>query len=114
MSKVLEKFIKSIKNLENYYILREDNNHLVVSTEISIKKYHENLNNVFQPYNANVDINLHVIFVIPLKMDFPGREEYKKRNIPILNLNTKILFSKDENFMIKECLDEFVELKIRN
>jgi hypothetical protein len=24
------------------------------------------------------------------------------------------LFSKDENFMIKECLDEFVELKIRN
>jgi hypothetical protein len=113
MAKILDKFIQNIKNLENYYILREDSKHLIVTTNITIKKFHENLNNVFQPYNANVDVNLNVIFIIPLMEEFPEKEEYKKRNIPFLVLPKKILFDKDENFKIKECLDEFVETKIK-
>lgn len=113
MAKILDKFIQNIKNLENYYILREDSKHLIVTTNITIKKFHENLNNVFQPYNANVDVNLNVIFIIPLMEEFPEKEEYKKRGIPFLVLPKKILFDKDENFKIKECLDEFVEAKIK-
>jgi hypothetical protein len=114
MSKVLDKFIKSIKNLDNYYVLREDGKHLVVSTKITIKKHHENLNNVFQPYSANVDINLNVVFAIPFTDEFPEKEEYRKRDIPLLILTKKILFSKDENFIIEECLNRFVETKIKN
>ena len=93
MSKVLDKFIKSIKNLENYYILLEDSKHIIVTTKTTFKKFHENLNNVFQPYNANIDIDLNVIFVIPFKDEFPEKEEYKKRGIPMLILPKKILFS---------------------
>ncbi len=111
MTKRLDKFIKSIKILEDYYILREESTHLTIGTRIKIKKHHEVLNNVFQPYNKNVDINLCVFFVIPLEDKFPELEEFRKRNIPILTLSKKVLY---ETIEPKEYLDLFVDTKIRN
>lgn len=114
MANLLDKFTKNIKKLEDYYILGENDSHLLVGTQITIKRHHEVLNNVFQPYTSNKDIDFNVFFVIPFKDAFPELEFYKNKNIPLLRLTKKILFSKDEKFCIKTCLDDFVELKIKS
>lgn len=114
MRKILEEFTQNVKKLENYYILREENEYLVIGTSIFIKKYHEVLNNVFQPYTSNKDMNFKVFFIIPFKNEFAELEEFKERKIPILILTKKILYSQDKRFTVKELLDDFVELKIKN
>lgn len=114
MRKILEEFTENVKKLENYYILRENNDYLLVSTTINIKKYHEVLNNVFQPYTSNKDMTFNVFFAIPFKDKFLELEELKKRKIPILILSKKILYSQDKKFTVEDLLDDFVELKIKN
>ena len=114
MTKILDKFVKSVKKLEDYYILKEESTHLTIGTRIQIKKHLEVLNNVFQPYSKNIDVNIYVVFIIPLKNDFPELEEFKKRKIPILILSKKILHGKDEIIPVKEYLDIFLDSKIIN
>lgn len=114
MRKILEEFTQNVKKLENYYILREENDYLLVGTNIFIKKYHEVLNNVFQPYTSNKDMNFNVFFIIPFKNEFPQLEEFKEKEIPMLILSKKILYSQDKRFSVRDLLDDFVELKIKN
>lgn len=114
MTRILDKFIKSIKILDNYYILREESTHLTIGTTISIKKHHEVLNNVFQPYNKNVDVDIFVAFIVPLKVGFPELKEFKEKKIPTLFLTKKVLDGKDETVPIKEYLDDFIDRKIIN
>lgn len=114
MRKILEKFVENVKKLENYYLLKESNDYLLVGTEINIKKHHEVLNNVFQPYTSNKDMDFAVFFAIPFKTEFSELEEFRKRKIPMLILSKKILYSQDKRFTIEELLDDFVELKIKN
>ena len=114
MRKILEKFVENVKILENYYILVENNEYMLISTCINIKKHHEILNNVFQPYTSNKDMDFAVFFAIPFKSEFSELEELKKRKIPILILPKKILYSQDKRLTVKELLDDFVELKIKN
>jgi hypothetical protein len=114
MTKILDKFIKSIKKLDNYYILGEESTHLTIGTLVTIKKHHEILNNVFQPYSHNIVVDIFVAFIIPLKSDFPELKEFKQRKIPTLFLTKKILLGKDEDVPIKEYLDDFINVKVIN
>lgn len=114
MANVLDKFIKNIKKLEDYYILGENDSYLLLGTQITIKRHHEVLNNVFQPYTSNKAMDFNIFIIIPFKDSFPELEFFKNKNIPLLRLTKKILFSKDDKFCIKTCLDDFVELNIKN
>jgi hypothetical protein len=114
MTRILDKFTKNVKKLDNYYVLREESTHLVLGTMVNIKKHHEVLNNVFQPYSHNINVNIYVAFVIPLTDDFPELKEFKEKKIPILFLPMNLLNGKDETDPIKECLDHFIDKKVIN
>jgi hypothetical protein len=114
MSRLLDKFTKTIKKLDNYYLLKEDSTHLTVGTAVTIKKLHEISNNVFQPYSNNIEVTMHVYFVIPLNAQFYKLEEFKEVNVPTLVLTKEVLHGKDESISIKEYLDDFVDRKFIN
>ena len=103
MFEIPEKFVKKLEKLDDYYILRQDKESIIIGTKIIIKEHKEILGNVFQPFSKNVDRELPVFFLITfVKNDSKLIKEFIKRNYPILtytNCNIKDL---------KQSLDEFI------
>jgi len=107
MFEILEKFVKKLEKLENYYVLRHNKEAIIVGTKIIIKEHKEILGNVFQPFSKNIDKELPIFFLITLeKNPLDITKEFIKRKLPVLNLNkTQVSFSTEN---IKKLLDEFV------
>jgi len=107
MFEILEKFVKKLEKLENYYILRSEQDSIIVATKIIIKEHKEFLGNVFQPRTQNIDKELPVFFLVTIeKKVLTMSKEFIKRKLPILNLNKAQYPLNTEN--IKLWLDEFV------
>ncbi len=105
MTKTLDNFIKKIKKLANYLILREEEDYLLIGTSIIIKEHKEIGGNIFQPYSKNIDKSVYICFIIALTEDMSNLKEFTK--IPILCLT-----SEEQNYKIdklKECLDHFIQ-----
>ncbi len=111
MTDILQKFIKNIKNLENYYVLKEEPNYLIIGKEIIIKRHHEKLGNIFMPYYENVEKSFSIIFLLVLEEDNEVKK-YKEKNIPILAWPAHMKSVKIE--IIKKYLDDYIELNIMN
>lgn len=107
MFEIIEKIVKTIKKLDNYYVLRQEKEHIIVGTKIIIKEHKEFLGNVFQPRTQNIDKELPVFFLVtiaakPLEID----KMFLKNRLPILSVNNKKGVATLEN--IKNLLDAFV------
>jgi GTP-sensing pleiotropic transcriptional regulator CodY len=103
MFEILEKFVKKLEKLENYYVLRQEPTAVIVGTKIIIKEHKEILGNVFQPFSKNVDRELPVFFMINIGKSLRTHEQFIKNKLPILNWNPKM--NKD----IQSTLDNFVK-----
>ncbi len=65
MPKILDNFIKEIKNLDKYLILQQEKeDFLILGTKISIKVQKEILGNVFQPHTRLLNKEFYVYFRI--------------------------------------------------
>lgn len=107
MLEILEKFVKKLEKLDNYYVLRHEQELIIVATKIIIKEHKEFLGNVFQPRTQNIDKELPVFFLITIeKKPLEITKEFIKRKLPVLNLNKTQLSFSAEN--IKQLLDNFV------
>jgi hypothetical protein len=102
MTKTLENFIKKIKKLDNYYILREESEYFIVGTQIIIKEHKEILGNVFQPFSKNVDRKVPIFFMIIIGESQPQHKIFIRNNLPVLEYHTNM---KD----VKVTLDNFIE-----
>jgi hypothetical protein len=107
MFEIVEKIVKNIEKLDNYYVLRQEKEHIIVGTEIIIKEHKEFLGNVFQPRTQNIDKELAVFFLItiaakPLEID----KMFIQRKLPLLSIRNKKGISTLES--IKTLLDDFV------
>lgn len=107
MFEILEKIVKNIEKLDNYYVLRQEKEHIIVGTKIIIKEHKEFLGNVFQPRTQNIDKELPVFFLVtvamkPLEID----KMFIKNKLPLLSVNNKKGVATLES--IKNLLDEFV------
>ena len=107
MFEILEKFVKHLAKLDEYYVLRQKKEHIIIGTKIIIKEHKEFLGNVFQPRTQNVDKELPVFFLVtiaakPLEID----KMFLKYKLPLLSINNKKGISTIEG--VKTLLDEFV------
>ncbi|MEN9919350.1 MAG: hypothetical protein RL662_1786 [Bacteroidota bacterium] len=107
MFEILEKFVKHLAKLDEYYVLRQEKEHIIIGTKIIIKEHKEFLGNVFQPRTQNVDKELPVFFLVtiaakPLEID----KLFLKNKLPLLSINNKKGISTIEG--VKTLLDEFV------
>ncbi len=114
MFEVFEKFVKKLEKLDDYYVLRQQQESIIVATKIIIKEHKEFLGNVFQPRTQNIDKELPVFFLITIekKPSLDLSKEFIKRKLPILNLNRTQCSFNTEN--IKLLLDEFVVENFKN
>ena len=107
MFEIIDKFVKKLAKLENYCVLRQEKEHIIVGTKIIISEHKEFLGNVFQPRSQNVDKELPVFFLVtvakkPLDID----KMFIKHKLPILSINNKKGISTVEG--VEDLLDEFV------
>lgn len=107
MFEIIEKFVKYLAKLDNYYVLKQEKEHIIIGTKIIIKEHKEILGNIFQPHSKNIDKELPVFFLVtvatkPLEID----KVFLKNGLPLLSLNNKKRISKIEN--VKMLLDDFV------
>ena len=113
MFKNFEKFLKNLQKLDEYYILREEDDFVIVGTTIIIKEHQEMLGNIFQPRSQNVDKKVPTFFLIAIsEVPFDHAKEFKKKNLPTLYL-TKYQLVKSAEY-IKDILDAFVETNIKS
>lgn len=107
MKELIEKFVKKLEKLEDYYILRQDDEAIIIATKVIIKEHKEFLGNVFQPRTQNIDKELAVFFLILIgKPSLKINKEFIERDLPVLTLNKKQISSKTED--IKQILDQFI------
>lgn len=107
MFEIFEKFVKKLEKLDNYYVLRQEQEFIIVATKIIIKEHKEFLGNVFQPRTQNIDKELPIFFLITIeKKPLEITKEFIKRKLPILYLDNKQLSSSIEN--IKQLLANFI------
>jgi hypothetical protein len=107
MFEIVEKIVKNIEKLDNYYVLRQEKEHIIVGTKIIIKEHKEFLGNVFQPRTQNIDKELAVFFLIttaskPLEID----KMFIQKKLPLLSINNKKGISNIEG--VKTLLDDFL------
>lgn len=86
MKELPDNFVKNIKKLDNYLILREETTYLIVATIITVKEYIEITNNPFSIYTDNRDKDIITCFIINFVENNNQLREFSKRNslIPIL------------------------------
>lgn len=107
MFKIFEKFLGKLKKLENYYVLREEKDYIIVWTKIIIKEHKEMLGNIFQPHSKNIDKELSVFFVIAMRdVPFDDEKEFIRKKAPILYLDKYQLAKSSDS--IKDILDNFI------
>lgn len=111
MLEILEKFIQKLKNLDNYWILRQEKEYIIIGTKIIILEHRMICQpDSFTPHIKNVDKELPVFFIITVsKKSLDLDKIFINGNIPILAINNMQKRNQDivkDN--IKELLDEFV------
>lgn len=108
MRKIPENFVKSIKKLEGCLVLREEEDYLLMGTEITIKEHKEISGNIFQPYSKNVDRNIYICFLISFDKEKLGGQF---RKIPTLCLDPQE--KKYKVSALREDLDNFLREQFR-
>ncbi len=115
MKKIPDNFVKKLKKLDNYFILKEEDEYFIIGTEITIKE-HVEVHTTFSTYAIDKDKALWVFFVLRLYDkqfdDWEKINEFKERGIPILNLQLYLTSSKSDKLEIM--LNEFVIKKFKN
>jgi hypothetical protein len=108
MTKSASDFVNKIKKLENYFILREEDDFLIIGTLLNIMEHIE-IPTTFSCYTTNEERNLWLFFILELDEKGKNIKEFKKKGLPTLKLAKTICEGKLEK--IKEKLDEFVNTK---
>jgi|ERR1044072_576882 hypothetical protein len=111
--KILQNFIKKIKKLKNYYVLSENEDFLLLGTQVFIQRKIDISANIFQPYSTVVNIKPHIILILALNDNSSELKFYKDLDIPIYIFPKNILslngLTEEE---IEGYIDKFVETYI--
>lgn len=110
MFEILEKIVKHLAKLDNYYVLRQEKEHIIIGTKIIIKEQREINGAGFQPYVAAVNKEFAVFFLVtivdpskPLEID----KIFMTNKLPILPLyNKKCAVTLDS---VRNLLSNFVK-----
>jgi hypothetical protein len=108
MTKSASNFVNKLKKLDNYFILREEADFLVIGTLLNIREHIE-ITTTFSMYVTNEDRKLWIFFIVELDEKGKNIKEFKKTGLPTLKIPSNISEGTIEK--IKNYLDEFVNTK---
>lgn len=109
MKKIPENFVKNIKKLDNYLILREEESYLIVATTVTIKEHIEITNNPFSIYSENRDKTIITCFIINFSDNNSLLREFSYKSfIPILLWPHKD--KKCSSAIIEKTLDDYMKI----
>ena len=103
-----DKVVKFFPKLDNYYILRQEKEHLIVGTNITIKKHREFKENVFMPLTKITDEKINTCFLITIaERAAPLDKLFIEQKLPLLSIKNKKGIGTLNEF--KDKLDNFVK-----
>lgn len=106
MVEFFDKIVKYFLKLDDYYILRQEKEHIIVGTKIIIKEQRET-EQTFSYRIEKVDKPVDVFFLITIAEKVAALDKlFIERKLPLLSLNNKKGTSSLKDF--KEKLDQFV------
>lgn len=107
MIKISEKFFLNVKKQENYWILRAEEEEMIIGTNI-IVSVHSEINNTFSTYSKDTDTSFPIFFLLTTLDKSKGlRGEFEKRHLPIKKIDKDLLTGSVDN--IKIILDKFIK-----
>ena len=107
MFKIFEKFLKNLKKLDSYYVLRQEENLIILGTKVIVKEHQELMGNIFQPQTRNVNKELPVFFLVSVEGDKSSlNQDFRVFKLPILILNKNQLILENDN--LKDLLEKFL------
>ncbi len=103
-----DKIVKYFPKLDDYYILRQEKEHIIVGTKILVKQHTEFKESVFQPLTKITDKEVAVFFLITIaEKAAPLDKLFIQRKLPLLSLNNKKGANSLKDF--SDTLHNFVE-----
>jgi hypothetical protein len=108
MLEILEKFVKNLEKLDEYYVLRYEKEHVIVGTKIEFLEHKPEIAQIFRTYQPKpIEKTLPVFFLVtiaqkPLDLD----KFFIKEKLPILSINK--YKNKLTERLTKDLLEEFV------
>lgn len=107
MVEIIDKVVKYFTKLDDYYILRQEKEHLIVGTEIIIREHRES-EHTFSTFVKKIDKPLGVHFLITIaERATPLDRLFLDRKLPLLSINNKKGTGSLKDF--NEMLNNFVE-----
>jgi len=107
MSKVLEKFLRTIKKLGKHSVIALDDEHILIMPEIIICEHREHGVDSFQPRSSNIDKKLHVVFLVTSASRANDIDKvFIGNKMPLLSISAKTKTSAEE---VDRLLNEFIE-----
>ncbi|CAB4124226.1 hypothetical protein UFOVP51_82 [uncultured Caudovirales phage] len=102
-----DKVVKYFSKLDDYYILRQEKEHLIIGTKIVIKEYKES-EHTFSTFVQKIDKTIGVCFLITIaEKATPLDKLFIQQELPLLSINNKKGTGTFKDF--REKLDNFVE-----
>lgn len=112
MSEKFKKFVTNLSMLDHYYVLRQEQDQLIVGAKIIIKEQKEFLKSVFQPRTETVTKSLPVFFLVDTAKKSSNKDKntlkeiFQVKSLPILTIDLKEELSLE---MIKEKFQLFLD-----
>ena len=108
MLEILEKFVKNLEKLDEYYVLRHEKEHIIVGTKIEFLEHKPEITQIFRTYQPKPEKKILPVFFLvtnaqkPLDLD----KLFLKAELPILSINK--YKNKLTEKLTKDLLEEFV------
>jgi hypothetical protein len=89
MSEILEKFVKNLGKLDEYYVLRQEKEQVIIGTKINFLEYKPEIMQVFSTYEPDPIIKeLPVFFLVTASLKTsPLDKSFLQNNLPLLSIN---------------------------
>lgn len=102
-----DKIVKYFTKIDDYYILHQEKEHLIIGTKIKIKEYKES-ELVFSTFSQKINRTINVYFLITIAERASILDKlFIKHELPLLSLNNKKGTASLKEF--KDKLDNFVQ-----
>jgi len=107
MSKILEKFLQTIKKLGKHSVIAQDDEHILVFPEIIICEHREQGGSLFQlPRESNIDKKIHVVFLVTSASKATDIDKvFMDNKMPLLSIDSKTKTSASD---VDRLLNEFI------
>lgn len=89
MSEILEKFVKNLGKLDEYYVLRQEKEQVIIGTKINFLEHRPEITQIFRSFQPDpITKELPVFFLVTVSLKpSPLDKFFLQNNLPLLSIN---------------------------